>query len=94
MSFNSFTLIGVTALAGLLYGFIFLLQQKNLFSSSAYSNRLQQIGYFILRLVLLVFIGHYLLRSAFIPSILGTITFFGMFWLMVIMIKARIYERI
>ena len=82
-------------LAGLLYGCSFVLQQKSIFlSQNAGTQRLKQLGYFGIRLLILGYTGYYLLRLDLLPSILGLVLFLSMFWLIILMARARIHERI
>ena len=86
-------LIGIGA--GLAYGCFFALQQKTIFFANIKSTqRFQQIGFFLARILLLIGAGYYLLRSSMIPSILGSIAFFSMFWLVILVLRAQTYERI
>ena len=86
-------LVGISA--GLCYGGSFILQQKNLlFDSKNLLDRLPQLVFFLIRIGILFYAGSYLLRSALIPSILGSIAFFGMFWLVILMTRFRFHERI
>lgn len=85
----------ISAFAGIVYGCSFVLQQRSIFSATNASiHRLQQIGFFLARIIVLCLTGQYLLRSTLIPSILGSITFFSMFWLVILAVRAQTYERI
>jgi hypothetical protein len=85
----------IGAVAGIAYGCFFVLQQRTIFFARIHpTQRTQQIGFFLARILILLCAGRYLLRSAMIPSILGTIAFFSMFWLVILVIRAQTYERI
>ncbi len=85
----------VGAGAGIAYGCSFVLQQKPIFFARIKPpQRIQQIGFFLARILILFCAGQYLLRSAMIPSILGSIAFFSMFWLVILVVRAQTYERI
>lgn len=85
------TLIGCTA--GLLYGCSFILQHKGMFQQVALYHRAQSIAFFLLRIGILFIVGNYLLQTPLIPSILGSIGFFCMFWLIILQVKAKFHER-
>ncbi len=85
----------IGAVAGIAYGCSFILQQRTIFFTHIKpTQRIQQIGFFLARILILFCAGHYLLRSAMIPSILGSIAFFSMFWLVILVVRAQTYERI
>ncbi len=85
----------ISASAGLVYGCSFVLQQRSIFNPThAAAQRIKQIGFFLTRIVVLCFTGRYLLRSTIIPSILGAITFFSMFWVILLAVRAYAYERV
>jgi hypothetical protein len=87
--------IVMSACAGLIYGCSFVLQQRGfLFKNGVATHPAEQALFFLLRIFILFSIGRYLLRSAGIPSILGTLTFFSMFWLVILLVKAHKYERV
>lgn len=89
-----FQLVLISACAGIVYGCSFVLQQRGILSTSALQpSRLQQIGFFLARILILGVTGQYLLRSPMIPSILGSITFFSMFWLVLLAVRTQTYER-
>ena len=84
----------ISACAGIVYGCSFVLQQRGILSTSTLApSRLQQFVFFLARILTLVLTGYYLLRSPMIPSILGSITFFSMFWLVILAVRTRAYER-
>ncbi len=90
---HSFFPILVSCGAGLLYGCSFLLQHKSIIINVDYNNRAQSIAYFLIRIGILFMIGKYLLQIPLIPSILGSIGFFCMFWLIILQVKAKPHER-
>lgn len=85
----------ISACAGLVYGCSFVLQQRSIFNPThATTHRIKHISFFLARILVLCFTGRYLLRSAVIPSILGAITFFSMFWVILLAVRAYAYERV
>ncbi len=87
--------IFLSACAGIVYGCSFVLQQRGiLFAHSKNVHPAQQFAFFLTRICILLVTGHYLLRSPMIPSILSTIAFFSMFWLIILVIRAQKNERI
>lgn len=84
----------IGGIAGLLYGGSFLLQHKEIVQTIPRNSRAQTIAFFICRIGILFFLGKYLLRAALIVSIMTLISFFGMFWLTILYVKAKSYERI
>ncbi len=91
--FHSFIPILVSCGAGVLYGGSFLLQHKSLVTTVGIHTRAQNIAYFCIRIGILFILGKYLLQIPLIPSILGSIGFFCMFWLIVLQVKAKPHER-
>lgn len=88
------TPILVGALSGIAYGCSFLIQQRGiLFYKKQFTNRLINGACFVLRIMILVYAGCYLLHSPLLPSILGSIAFFVLFWLMVLNAKASLHEH-
>lgn len=86
--------IALGACAGLAYGCSFVLQQRGiLFTRTLSVHPLHRVMFFIIRILILIGIGNYLLRSPFRASILATITFFSVFWLTIAVVKAQTYER-
>ncbi len=95
IQFTRITPLIIGACSGILYGCSFLFQQRGIFFAQTTSrSRIQQLVFFLVRILILIGTGHYLLRSAVIPSILSSIAFFGMFWFVIIVVKAQLYERI
>ncbi len=85
----------IGAATGLAYGCLFMLQQRTIFFAGIKPpQRIQQIGFFLARILLLLCAGYYLLHSSMIPSILGSITFFSMFWSVILVVRTQTYERI
>lgn len=91
LSYLSPVLVG--GVAGLLYGYSFLLQQRRAFGGDhSLSGRLSKVGFFLFRIVILFYAVKYLLRSELIPSILGIIVFMVIFWLIILRVKVFPYE--
>ncbi len=86
--------IFVGLISGIAYGSSFLLQHRGIFSATPLRNTVRRIGFFGARIAIIFLAGQYLLRSALIPSILGSMAFFSMFWIMVLTVRAHLYERI
>lgn len=86
--------IFIGLISGLAYGSSFFLQHKGIFSATTSQNKVGQIGFFCIRIAIIFLAGQYVLRSALIPSILGSMAFFSMFWIVILTIKAQLYERI
>ncbi len=86
--------IALCTIAGLLYGYSFLLQQQS-WVSGGYTlrGRLVQISFFIARIVILFGTAKYLLRSELIPSILGIVVFIALFWQVILRVKVSHNER-
>ncbi len=81
--------------AGILYGYSFILQHKGIaFGISAQNNWKHSVAFFFMRVGILFFIGRYLLQTPLIPSILGSIGFFSMFWLIILQVKAKSHEQV
>lgn len=89
----SFTPILISCATGLLYGISFLLQHKTLLMVKVGQNRANTIAFFLVRIGILYMLGNYLLQMPLIPSILGSIGFFCMFWLIILSVKAKPYEQ-
>jgi hypothetical protein len=78
------------ALAGLVYGYSFVLQQRSVFLKP---NSARAITFFIIRLLTGIAMGSYLLQSPMIPSILGLLTFTIIFWAIILLTaKAKLYD--
>lgn len=81
--------------AGLVYGCSFVLQQRSIFSPThGITNHMKPIAFFLVRILALCCTGYYLLRTPTFLSILGSITFFVMFWLVLLVVRAQSYERV
>lgn len=95
IQFARITPLIIGACGGMVYGCSFLFQQRGIFfADNSRRSHMQQLIFFLVRMIILISIGQYLLRSAIIPSILSSIAFFGMFWFVIIVVKAQLYERI
>ncbi len=81
-------LIGIGA--GILYGYSFVIQQRSMFFQS---NQTRAASFFIVRILIMSFVGSYLLRSPVIPSILGVLGFVVIFWSVLLIKKANLYEE-
>lgn len=89
---SSFIPILISCAAGLIYGLSFLLQHKTLLMGTG-QHRANNVAFFLIRIGILFMIGNYLLQMPLIPSILGSIGFFCMFWLIILSVKAKPYEQ-
>jgi hypothetical protein len=78
---------------GFAYGLSFIWQHKGLFGIKAIQNRAQMIAFFFIRIGLLLYAGNYMLQAPLIPSILGSMGFLIVFWLIIMQVKANLYER-
>ena len=76
-------------IAGLLYGYSFVLQQRSIFFQA---NSTRAISFFIARIMIALVTGSYLLQSPQIPSILGLLGFTIIFWAILLTTKAKLYE--
>src|SRR3989344_3794554 len=79
--------------AGSIYGVLFLLQHRQLvFQQTIVIHKAQSFAFFLGRILMLWILGTYLLHSQLIVSILATVGFISIFWL-VLLLKARSHER-
>ena len=85
--------IFVGCMAGAVYSCSFILQHKGLFGIKTTQNTAHSIAFFIIRLGIILLVGKYLLQAPVLPSILGLIGFLSVFWLIILQIKAKSYER-
>jgi small-conductance mechanosensitive channel len=80
-----FSSLCIGALAGCLYGFLFVFsKQKALSREQSTISNLITLGSTLLRFALLVFFLIYLLRWDFLGSILTLASFLAAFWLIII----------
>lgn len=92
--FSYYSPILVAAIAGLLYGYSFLLQHHS-WMRGGYTlrGRVISVSFFVARFTILLGAIKYLLRSALIPSILGVVLFIAIFWLVIMRVKVTNHER-
>ena len=75
---------------GAIYGFLFLYQKKALLTSEHKNTIFNSILFITARLLILIVVTFFLLRSSCINPILFLVTFFLFFWLTVIKYKVTL----
>ena len=86
---NSIIPVAIGIGAGLIYGYSFVMQQRSIFfhEHKSYAN-----VFLMARIIIISLLGSYLLRSPLIPSILGLVGFIVIFWTIILIQKASLYE--